>query len=474
MSRWMHGFGTAFGICGMPLVLAYVSSCDDAPPIAPTSGDATADAARPSRRDAGSSEDDAFVPPTPSSVPEGWVRYDDYDPACGLYIPSDKKYLPEPVRWEPCTNPVGDAGTPDPQSMVCRRMVTDWPVGSSTGQHTTTWLPTAKTDDGRLLVLLRRLVGDQLYDMVADVDGPVRNALLRAGQCLAIKPVLSKTHILYRIVDTPDEPGPSIGGTFGGPIDELHPSRVYLPKGYQPSTFFSYSLAAGPRLFIENYGGQRVYSLQTGELLTTLLAAPGDESSLYAQHQFVGDTAFFIADARERTIVKVWTQAGGIKTLVGDPYDYTRSSAGFHTDGVDMVWIEASGRTDPNAKLYSKLEIWTAPYSEDPDVVAHTKRRLRTHDVAAYGYPFVVGCGYAAIRSIPTSDWGQFGMRIVRLSDGMSWQILNRNAEQTAEWRISHPYAITCDEVFALAGSRSHIDLVRVRLDSLGPATPPD
>ena len=193
MSRWMHGFGTAFGICGMPLVLAYVSSCDDAPPIAPTSGDATADAARPSRRDAGSSEDDAFVPPTTSSVPEGWVRYDDYDPACGLYIPSDKKYLPEPVRWEPCTNPVGDAGTPDPQSMVCRRMVTDWPVGSSTGQHTTTWLPTAKTDDGRLLVLLRRLVGDQLYDMVADVDGPVRNALLRAGQCLAIKPVLSKT-----------------------------------------------------------------------------------------------------------------------------------------------------------------------------------------------------------------------------------------------------------------------------------------
>jgi hypothetical protein len=112
----------------MSLMLTYVGSCGDPPPLAPMSEDATVDVARPPRRDARSN--DEFVPPTPASVPEGWVRYDDYNPHCGLYIPSDKKYLPEPIRWEPCTNPVGDAGTPDPQSMVCRRMVTDWPIMS--------------------------------------------------------------------------------------------------------------------------------------------------------------------------------------------------------------------------------------------------------------------------------------------------------------------------------------------------------
>ena len=56
----------------------------------------------------------------------------------------------------------------------------------------------------------------------------------------------------------------------------------------------------------------------------------------------------------------------------------------------------------------------------------------------------------------------------------MSWQILNRNFEHAVEWRIDRPYALTCDELFPRADSKSHIDLVRGRLDSLGPGVLPD
>jgi len=86
----------------------------------------------------------------------------------------------------------------------------------------------------------------------------------------------------------------------------------------------------------------------------------------------------------------------------------------------------------------------------------------------------MVAAGYAAIDDSPSSDGWPIAIRIVRLSDGMSWQILNRNFEHAVEWRIDRPYALTCDELFPRADSKSHIDLVRGRLDSLGPGVLPD
>ena len=74
-------------------------------------------------------------------------------------------------------------------------------------------------------------------------------------------------------------------------------------------------------------------------------------------------------------------------------------------------------------------------------------------------------------------DAGRHAMRILRLSDGVSWLI---NATQ--HWVWENAVALTCTEAFieiieSPAGRRGKTDsggLVRVRLDSLGPGIAPD
>ncbi len=125
------------------------------------------------------------------------------------------------------------------------------------------------------------------------------------------------------------------------------------------------------------------------------------------------------ARRRSGLAVKVWTLAGGVKTLVGWPNDYTRSASGFGTDGVDMVWLEESGRISTG--VFSAYEIWTTKYSTDPSTVATNKRYLMADTLGSFPENFVVGCGYAAIAIRPETDWGQaYGLRVIRLADGVS------------------------------------------------------
>lgn len=60
-------------------------------------------------------------PSEPTSPLPGWRLFTDYDPACGFYYPTEWKYLPPPVEWEPCSViadalDLTDAGVPGPQS----------------------------------------------------------------------------------------------------------------------------------------------------------------------------------------------------------------------------------------------------------------------------------------------------------------------------------------------------------------------
>ena len=78
--------------------------------------------------------------------------------------------------------------------------------------------------------------------------------------------------------------------------------------------------------------------------------------------------------------------------------------------------------------------------------------------------PFVVGCGHA-VRSVPARA------RIVRLSDGRSWLLENREG---TPWRWSTPIAVTCDELFIRVSAGGKVRLARIRLSALGPGLPPD
>ena len=429
-----------------------------------------ADASRPRV----TSEAGDVTPSRPSAVPDGWVLHTDYDPGCGFYVPSEKKYLPPAIAWEPCSTRAGPSGLPGPAGIVCRRMKLDWDAGAPEASHIAGWIPTFIGAAGQVTMMFRRFMKDHWYELVADADGPVHSALLETGPCLTTKSTSDQGKVLYRILDHPNSVEDKSGGAMGGDIDDLQP-KVYAPRGYRPNSFFSHEYWVGPRAFVETAFPDRVRAFPSGDVITTIVNAPEDPDLAYSLFQWRGDDLFWIGDSSLRTVVKAWTASGGIRTLIGHGNDATRGVAGFGTDGVDMVWSEAYGRTNTSIKIYPNYEIWTAKYSTSPAAVAATQRRLRSEYLGSHPEANAVGCGYAAHRIYPPRTWGKSGFRLVRLSDGVSWEVTTPD-EQTIYkgLRFDRPLAITCDEVFVLGAVKSNFEVARIRIDSLGPGLPPD
>lgn len=454
--------GAAFLQCGG------CSSVNEAGPIAADGGERDDGPALP-RQDATTGMD---PPPRPSSVPAGWDLYGDYDPECGFYIPSEPKYLPEPIRWERCETLARDAGLPGPDSLVCRRMVLDWEPHPNHGQHIAPSIPAWNAPRG-VSLYLRRMVGKNAYALVAGVDGPVESAVFESGKCSAPLGHAAAGNVMHRVRDNPSSQTDKSGGAFGGPVDTLRP-RVYFPKGTSPSPYVSTAYYVGATMFVQNFGAASVYSFATGNLIAPLVPAPEDSDVRYGLYQFQGDDLFWIGNSARRTIVKVWTAAGGMQTLIGHGYDYSRAVIGFGTDGVDMVWTEAFGRIDQTVQIYPQVETWTARYTTSPGVVASTKRRLRSEYPNGYTANNVVGCGYVAHAISPPSTWGKRGFRLIRISDGTSWEVSDESEVQKFNFNFHFPLAVTCDEVFVEGSTGSHIEVARIRIDSLGPGIPAD
>ena len=362
-------------------------------------------------------------------------------------------------------------GLPGPDGMQCRRVAPNWQ--SASGGHLGHHL-SMDVVDGKPMMLLRRVVGELVYETVDEVDGEVRTALMRAGDCTILAQPLKGQKVVWRIYDKFSNTDWS-GGAVGGGIDTLRP-RVYLPYGHLPSTAGSHQYAVGPNMFIESIATpDRIYSFDTGKVVHTIVHSPEDTGLLYSSYFFQGDDLFWSADSSRRTAIKVWTKARGTQTLVGWPGDATRGADGLGTDGVDMVWTEAFGRAGGSTSSYVNYETWTAKYTTDPSTLAATKRRVRSADAARYSEQHVVGCGYAAISIQPRLDWGAApGFRVIRLSDGVSWTAMSDSLEQKGDFYTVRPAAITCDEVFLRGVAAGHSQVVRIRIDSLGPGTSPD
>ncbi|AKU95797.1 hypothetical protein AKJ09_02461 [Labilithrix luteola] len=473
MTNWSRT--VAIAVAAIPLAIGVAGGCSGALEEAGTDDGGDVDAApdgtrpKPSRGGAADARVDSSAgPPTGKTIPAGWSLFADYDPACGFYIPDDKAHLPEPYRWESCSVLEAGHGMPGPDSMDCRRMVTDWQAAEGPNLLVES---AAEVVDGKARLEVTRIVGDIGYVVVADADGPVHNSLLLTGGC-GIKPgSMNGGKAVYRIYDSDNDF--TIGGAIGGSVDSLQPV-VYLPKGHRSTSTFSQQFDIGARYLVEEVGSaDPVYALDSMTQIATIAVAPEDFGMIYAGYRFSGDDVFWEGGTSIRSAVKVWTRAGGVKTLVGWPNDYTRSASGIGTDGVDMVWLEENGLISEG--IYSDYQVWTAKYSTDPAAVATNKRHVLADTLGSYSERFVVGCGYAAIAIHPNTDWGQaYGVRVVRLADGVSWTVYNESAPQVSDLVIQRPLAVTCDEVFARGLSkRTDDELVRIRIDSLGPGIAP-
>lgn len=414
-----------------------------------------------------------WQPDEPPSPLEGWKLLSEYDVSCGFYYATERRYLPPPVAWEPCsvlTDAVSltDAGVSGPPGMVCERMATPW---AASGQQGGAVFPTSVyVEDARAYLLFDRVLPTgAAYTMVAEADGPVHTALYANGKCLP-NPFDEAAfgHVLLRVHDSSDDM--KVGGAVGGTFDSLKP-RVYFPKGHQPNPVFSHHYKPGRSLFIEATIPGRVYSFATGELVATISPTSEDQDLPYSRYHFQEDTLYWVAATARRSAVKIWTKERGIFTLLDDGRVVTRGVESFTTDGVDMVWLEGRGRTNFNSLVFDVYEHWTAKFSLDPATVAATKRRVRSEPRAAWGRPYAVGCGYAAIQSFPEipSGWGQSGFRLIRLSDGRSWPILDDSEAQQGELHFAEPLGISCEHVYLHAwSSYANVEAVRIRIDSLG------
>lgn len=423
-------------------------------------------------------ERESGEPPNPL---QGWKLLSEYDMACGFYYPSERKYLPPPVEWESCAvvtdlANLTDAGVSGPPGMVCERIATPWAPSGKT--RMLAYVRSVHVEADRAFLLIdRALEAGRAFTMVAEADGPIHTALYNSGRCPTSGTDEARFgNVMQRVYDSP-ETETNVGGAVGGSFDTLKP-RVYFPKGHQPSNFYSHEYAVGRSLFLEAAIPDRVYSLATGELVATITPAGEDQDLYYSRYRFHEDTLFWVAATTRRSAVKVWTKTQGIFTLLDHDNDLTRGVEGFATDGVDMVWMEGRGRTNFNSLVFDVYEHWTAKYTLDKAMVEATKRRLRSETRASMGERYAVGCGYAAVALLPPTptEWGQTGFRVIRLSDGWSWPILDGSPEQKRELHFSTPLGVTCEHVYlqARSNSGSQPEVVRIRLDSLGAGGAPD
>jgi len=401
---------------------------------------------------------------------EGWDHYADYDPFCEFYVPHARENLPAPIRWEPCRTSV------ETSDKTCRQMVFDWEPSKLNVELISPGTRALRRTDGTVVLLTARYQSDGTFHLTSEVDGPVLTAIReqKPTSCVLGDTVSNGEHYAYRVYDNEAKGELSSygGGALGGRLDELRPTVL---RHYHDS--FTRSFIAGDPGLLEVSGGlMSLLSWSDGSLVKDIWSSSQDNGLAQNYQFFHGQTLFWASDTYAINKQKVYTTAAGVKDFLSYGDDFTKGVADLGTDGQHLVWVEGYNRPQPSG-VFPDVTAYVAPFTTDPTQIV--KRALRS-DLSGYPFgtsPFVVGCGYAARTTEMKRDGGfQRGTLLMRLSDGYAW-LLPDGAGVDWGWRV--PLAITCDEIFVLVSEKPtpssvpRTTVARVRLDSLGPPTPP-
>lgn len=460
------------GVTGIAVLAAIASvaaaSCSGSDATtSPIDHDARAPIDAKSPADAGGTLDSGIGSTGPNI--DGWLPVDGFDSACQLfYAPSSAaKNFPPPVAWETCdprvTAHASNAGAP-----VCRQMATTWDSGVApdSGFSTTGYVSSAFVDPTTQVVTatVLRAWGQYSLNLVAEMDGPVHQAITSLPPVcdLGAFASISQKNVVYHVekYSTDGKMKTLRAGALGGPFD----GAPKILRVYDNLAGIDY--VAGASEFVEvGAAGFDTGSWTDGHKLAPITtSAAGQLDEL----QFQGDNLFFGMNDLQQGTVEMFAPDAGTVDFVSFGSTPERQAADFATDGKDMVWVEASGHPDPSGP-WTKIDIVTAPYTTNPASIV--KRRLRSETSPPGATKFVVGCGYAAHEF---SDATSSGVRLVRLSDGVSWALRN-NAEGTPYFAWNDAVAISCTEMFINFNfGAQNGNLARIRLDSLGPGQQPD
>lgn len=439
-------------------VLAFAAACSSGGTRVTGADDAASDADFPDSGGVAKPKPpkDASISRGPEKDALGWQRID-FDPGyeCGFYGATSKEQLLPPIEWEPCT-PSVVAAFPS-----CRQMKTDGPLDN---QRTgfTLGAPSAMVDaQGKVWLSFARSNGPENYFLVAEADGEVHHGLhVRGSGGCRVKPAaLAPGRVLYPVERTESQETGTVtlrSGAIGGAIDEPPLVLDSVAGGYR-------SFVAGPNAFFDRS------EIKPWEAMAKAIAKLPENAEYLYPGTFVGDTLLYTPDEYVRSRVRVWEADAGAYDLLdyGDPS--TAVATDFGTDGKDMVWVRAFGRTS-TSDTWSVSDIVTAPFTLRTSEIK--ARRLRDSDPSIGYDSFLVGCGRAVRPSV-----GHAQIQILRLADGRQWTLEGiKNEEASYVFMPYSTLALSCDEIFIqiLLPGTFDSQVLRIRLDELGPGTEAD
>lgn len=436
--------------------------------LADASPDRTQDASIEGRPDTLDADAVPADTPSESTVDSGcalsnWQSWTGWSDQCPIYVPGPGCELPSPIDWEPCPPPV-------PQNIACKRMKNTW--GGTVSPFPKFWRdPTS----GAGLILFTREQhpsgSGSAVRLIAAVDGPVRMAQFYAdyhnSECAYAEEDMSDGRYVLNAVS--HKATTTEQALLGATVETSAP--LMLMQVQNPSTMFTSGFRISSAWIAQlTLGAIKAWAW---DLTTSAMVyeAGKDPNGLQPHVPIVrGSDIFFSAGNLTLCGVMSWNPNDGVRPLLRRYSDSTWAAGTFGTDGKDMVWTQSQGANACNNDGPNP-EVWTAPYTTDPVVLKATARRVRADVRGMSPDGYAVGFGYAA-RCDGFGSPQTPSLSIVRLSDGYRWTVPGNNT-QTLHW--NQPLGLTDQEVLvtgvmANAGST----IFRIRLDSLGPGTPPD
>jgi len=256
---------------------------------------------------------------------------------------------------------------------------------------------------------------------------------------------------------------PVRNASFGGDDRLLRPPILIDRLASAPDAA---TVVAGANFYLETSRQLRVFKWDGTDMGLAASAAQA-----YGPLQWVGPTLLFAYASSPHYEIVRWTEHDGTRLLIGFGSDYSKGAGYPGSDGKDLVWIQGEGRDDDSVR-FPEAWVMTSKFSTNASEIQPRRLTRWPQSHVSTTVPPQIGCGFASFRYVlgfPQSTGA--GLLIVRLSDGVAWVLPSASISTADGW--GEPIATTCDEVFARYQGHAYETIRRVRLDSLGPGTPP-
>ncbi len=441
--------GTAF--------FAASSGCTDAPPTpgSPAPLEPTIDVPPPPPPVEAAARDAAIydpMPERPSFVPEGWELWTDYRKSCNIYTPRRREVVPPDATWRDCRSDFrapNDSGPP-----ACQ----EWDVvepGQLRAGANSSYFASA-FNDGKVHVQQLRVFEKYATWVVVDLlTGRATNAVLIADfdKCYPAPALPSSSASVYKILR-----------------ERANPETGYLVLPHDPMERTSggvyvrdSSLEVGRTLV----GSTEVSGVFTGPFSNPHATKLGLTTNFALEpllRFFRGDTAYIESYDGNHYVWQVAAPGAPVETWFDNGNDHSVSDDGLATDGQTVAWVHSQGCRDVSC---SQASLMVAPYPAPGS--KPSGRRL--HSERPTTNNLILGCGHIATTG-GYADYRTF-LRVTRISDGVSWMIRN---EDNPKFNFNLPLAVTCDHVYFIRSNpeSAEFNVVKMRLDALGPQIAPD